>query len=189
MPDHGYDTMTRGRSDRDNMNRDYSSRYGDRSRYDRSDRGALFGTDGDRHDYRDRDDRGYGRRSHSGSWSSDRDRHSQERFGRSSGHDLIASDRVEGTAVYGRDGNKLGTIHNFMVEKRGGQVRYAVMKCSDGFLGMDERYYPLEWSELDYDTRLDGYRVNMSEDDLDHRRSFNSRGRPVREDSDQRSSW
>ena len=103
--------------------------------------------------------------------------------------DVISSDRVVGTKVYNTAGEKLGSIDHLVIEKRGGQVRYAVMKCSDGFLGMDERYYPLEWSELDYDTRLDGYRVNMSEDDLDHRRSFNSRGRPVREDSDQRSSW
>lgn len=92
---------------------------------------------------------------------------------------------------YGHDGNKLGTIHNFMVEKRGGQVRYAVMKCSSGFLGMDERYYPLDWSELDYDTDREGYRVDMTERDLDHRRSFDSRGRPIRERSDdyQRSGW
>ena len=31
-------------------------------------------------------------------------------------HDLIASDRVEGTAVYNRQGEHLGKIDNFMVE-------------------------------------------------------------------------
>lgn len=36
--------------------------------------------------------------------------------------DLIASDRVEGTAVYGRNGDRLGTISHFMVHKRSGRV-------------------------------------------------------------------
>ncbi len=34
--------------------------------------------------------------------------------------DLIASDRVEGTAVYNRQGERLGKISNFMVDKRSG---------------------------------------------------------------------
>jgi sporulation protein YlmC with PRC-barrel domain len=34
--------------------------------------------------------------------------------------DLIASDKVEGTAVYDRNGTKLGSVYNFMVEKRSG---------------------------------------------------------------------
>jgi sporulation protein YlmC with PRC-barrel domain len=36
--------------------------------------------------------------------------------------DLIASDKVEGTSVYDRNGTKLGSVYNFMVEKRSGQV-------------------------------------------------------------------
>jgi hypothetical protein len=33
---------------------------------------------------------------------------------------LIASDKVEGTAVYGRQGECLGSVHNFMVAKHAG---------------------------------------------------------------------
>ena len=47
---------------------------------------------------------------------------------------LIASDRVEGTAVYNRQGDNLGTIKNFMVGKRDGRVHYAVMSFG-GLLG------------------------------------------------------
>src|SRR4051794_38462441 len=36
--------------------------------------------------------------------------------------DLIASDKVEGTAVYNAAGDRLGTVHNFMVGKRSGKV-------------------------------------------------------------------
>src|SRR5215208_7164117 len=32
--------------------------------------------------------------------------------------DLIASNKVEGTAVYNRQGEHLGTVYNFMVNKR-----------------------------------------------------------------------
>src|SRR5215217_302373 len=35
---------------------------------------------------------------------------------------LIASNKVEGTAVYDRQGERLGTVYNFMVDKRSGQV-------------------------------------------------------------------
>ena len=34
---------------------------------------------------------------------------------------LIASDRVEGTAVYNRQAERLGDFYNFMVDKRSGQ--------------------------------------------------------------------
>ena len=41
--------------------------------------------------------------------------------------ELIASNKVEGTAVYNRQGENLGTVYNFMVGKRSGQIAYAVM--------------------------------------------------------------
>ena len=64
--------------------------------------------------------------------------------------DLIASDKVEGTAVYDRNGTKLGSVYNFMVEKRSGHVAYAVMSFG-GFLGMGSSYHPLPWNQLTYE--------------------------------------
>jgi hypothetical protein len=55
---------------------------------------------------------------------------------------LIASDKVEGTAVYNRQGERLGEVYNFMVDKRSGRVAYAVMSFG-GFLGMGQSYHPL----------------------------------------------
>ena len=55
---------------------------------------------------------------------------------------LIASDKVEGTAVYNRVGERLGEVYNFMVDKYSGQVAYAVMSFG-GFLGIGESYHPL----------------------------------------------
>jgi hypothetical protein len=75
-------------------------------------------------------------------------------------HELIASDKVEGTAVYGADGERLGHVHNFMVGKRSGQVEYAVL-VSGGLFGIGGDYYPLPWNQLVYDTDRGGYVVNL----------------------------
>ncbi|KKW89385.1 MULTISPECIES: PRC-barrel domain-containing protein [Sphingobium] len=80
--------------------------------------------------------------------------------------DLIASDRVEGTAVYNRAGERLGHISNFMVDKRSGQVRYAVLSFG-GFLGMGHDHYPLPWSMLSYDIDQGGYVVDLAKEVLD----------------------
>ena len=95
-------------------------------------------------------------------------------------NDLIASDKVEGTAVFNRDGEKLGTVKNFMVGKRSGQVEYAVLS-SGGLFGMGERNYPLPWDRLDYDTGKGGYLVNIDKEALKSGPSF-ERGQEPRFD-------
>jgi sporulation protein YlmC with PRC-barrel domain len=49
--------------------------------------------------------------------------------------ELIASSKVEGTAVYNHQGEHLGEVYSFMVGKRSGRVAYAVMSFG-GFLGV-----------------------------------------------------
>ena len=75
-------------------------------------------------------------------------------------HSLIASDKVEGTAVYNRGGEKLGSIYTLMIDKTSGKVAYAVMSFG-GFLGIGDRYHPLPWEVLTYDTRQGGYVVDL----------------------------
>ena len=171
MPRHDW------RDDDEFMTRDRSDRgYED---YDR-DRGAMFG--GDRGELRMH----RGRRGGWGSLLNDESSGGRERMANRSdrgehryGFDddrrgiptdeterLIASNKVEGTPVYDRKGDRLGSIHNFMVDKFRGQVVYAVLRHSSGFLGLDERYYPLDWDQLTYDTRLGGYHIDMTEGQL-----------------------
>jgi sporulation protein YlmC with PRC-barrel domain len=78
---------------------------------------------------------------------------------------LIASDKVEGTAVYGLDGDKIGRVENLMIDKWTGKVAYAVLSFG-GFLGMAHDHYPLPWSMLKYDEKLGGYRVNITREQL-----------------------
>jgi sporulation protein YlmC with PRC-barrel domain len=78
---------------------------------------------------------------------------------------LIASNMVEGTNVYTKAGEKVGKILNFMVDKRSGQVEYAVMSFG-GFLGIGEDHYPLSWKKLKYDRYLHGFIVDITKEKL-----------------------
>jgi sporulation protein YlmC with PRC-barrel domain len=80
--------------------------------------------------------------------------------------DIISSSRVEGTPVYNPKGDKLGSIDHLEIEKRSGQVRYAVLEFG-GFLGVGSDRYPLPWSMLKYDTDKDGYVVPLEKDRLE----------------------
>jgi hypothetical protein len=95
-------------------------------------------------------------------------------------HNLIASDRIEGTAVRRSNGDKVGTIERLMIEKVSGKVVYAVMSFG-GFLGLGEDYYTLPWGVLTYNTTLDAYELNLTDDQL--------RGAPQRSSQGQDASF
>ena len=86
-------------------------------------------------------------------------------LGTRTGKPLIESDRVEGTTVYDREGNDIGSIKRLMIEKLSGQVAYAVMSFG-GFLGMGSEEHTIPWRKLNYDTSLGGYRTDITEDQL-----------------------
>ena len=56
--------------------------------------------------------------------------------------DTGSSEKVEGTNVYNRAGETLGTIHALMIDKSSGHVAYAIMSFG-GFLGMGNQFHPL----------------------------------------------
>ena len=85
---------------------------------------------------------------------------------------LIGSDKVERTSVYGKDDRKIGTVQRVMIDKISGKIAYAVVSFG-GFLGMGEEYFPMPWATLKYDTGLEGYSVNMTEDQLKGAPRFN----------------
>jgi sporulation protein YlmC with PRC-barrel domain len=91
--------------------------------------------------------------------------------------DVISSDRVEGTNVFNSAGDKLGSIDDLMIDKRSGQVRYAVMEFG-GFLGMGTDRYPLPWDMLKYDTSKDGYVVPLDKDRLENAPRYTEESRP-----------
>jgi hypothetical protein len=86
-------------------------------------------------------------------------------------HSLIASDRVEGTRVYGADGKHIGSIERLILGKRDGRVAYAVLSFG-GFLGIGHDHYPLPWDKLSYDTQLDGYRIDLTKEQIEGAPSY-----------------
>ncbi len=88
---------------------------------------------------------------------------------------LISADKVEGTKVYNAQGEKLGHVESVMLDKRRGNVAYAVMSFG-GFLGMGEKQHPLPWSTLKYDEKQDGYVVNLSKEQLEKAPTFDRGG-------------
>jgi sporulation protein YlmC with PRC-barrel domain len=92
-------------------------------------------------------------------------------------HRLISSDKVEGTSVYNPKGERLGKVDHLMIDKFTGQVAFAVMSFG-GFLGIGEKYYPLPWKMLRYDTRLEGYVVDLDRNKLENAPSYTSTDTP-----------
>ena len=73
---------------------------------------------------------------------------------------IISADRVTGTNVYNTAGEKLGHVEKVLLDKYSGKVAYALMSFG-GFLGIGEKYHPLPWNALKYDTGKEGYVVNL----------------------------
>ena len=88
---------------------------------------------------------------------------------------LICADRVEGTTVYDRQGEKLGTVKDIFIDKVSGRVEYASMAFG-GMLGMGEKYHPVPWSALDYDTHRDGFVVDLDKKFLEASPSYEGDG-------------
>lgn len=75
---------------------------------------------------------------------------------------LLSSNHLNGLTVFGRTGDKIGTIHSFMIDRFTGRVDLAVMSLG-GFLGLGESYHPMPWPLLRYDEGQDGFVVDADE--------------------------
>ena len=91
---------------------------------------------------------------------------------------VISSDKVQGTAVYNPNGDKLGSIDDMVIDKRSGLVRYATLEFG-GFLGLGTDRYPIPWSLLTYDTNLEGYVVPLEQPQLEGAPRHESAERPI----------
>ena len=94
-------------------------------------------------------------------------------YDHSGSSNVITSDRVNGTAVFGSDQLQIGTIDHLVIDKVSGKISYAVMAFG-GFLGLGQDFHPIPWAALKYDTSLGGYVTGITEDQL--------RGAPARTD-------
>jgi hypothetical protein len=79
---------------------------------------------------------------------------------------LVPAETVQGAAIYNTDGDNLGSIDDIVIDRNTGNVAYAIMSFG-GFLGHRNRYFPLAWSSLKYDTSLRGYVVHLQRAQLE----------------------
>ncbi len=79
---------------------------------------------------------------------------------------VIAASKVNGTSVYNTAGEKLGSVYDVMLDKVSGKAEYAVLSFG-GFLGIGDKYHPLPWNQLRYDTNQGGYVVNIDRSRLE----------------------
>ncbi len=80
-------------------------------------------------------------------------------------HALISSEDVEGTVVFGGTGEAIGSVDHLMIDKQSGRVLYAVLSFG-GFLGLIHNHYPIPWAKIRYDQDLNGFRTDITEQQL-----------------------
>jgi hypothetical protein len=86
-------------------------------------------------------------------------------------HQLIASDRIEGTAVRRPNGDRIGHIERLMIDKISDKVSYAILSFG-GFLGMGANLLPLPWARLTYNRGIEAYQLDIDDDEFRRAPSF-----------------
>lgn len=90
---------------------------------------------------------------------------------------MISADKVEGTPVVNPEGENLGHISEIMIDKGSGKVAYAVLKYGS-FIGLGGKLFAVPWEVLKFDTRHDGYVVDIPEERLKNAPSFDANHPP-----------
>ncbi|WP_051335498.1 PRC-barrel domain-containing protein [Methylocapsa acidiphila] len=73
--------------------------------------------------------------------------------------------KIVGSEVYLPDAEKIGAIEGLLVDKRSGQVAFAVMSFG-GFFGIGEEHFPIPWRKLHYKSEIDAYEIEIDEEKL-----------------------
>lgn len=78
---------------------------------------------------------------------------------------LVSSRDVDGTKVYDKSREHIGSIDHLMIDKSSGKVAYAVMTFG-GFLGVGEEEHTIPWNALHYDRQLGGFVTDITPETL-----------------------
>ncbi|GGC14570.1 photosystem reaction center subunit H [Novosphingobium endophyticum] len=80
------------------------------------------------------------------------ERHDAEAF--------LVEAEVSELGVRSQDGDKLGHVKSFVVDKRTGRSVYAVLSLG-GFLGLNKSFYPVPFNLLGYEATDDNYVITI----------------------------
>jgi sporulation protein YlmC with PRC-barrel domain len=78
---------------------------------------------------------------------------------------MVSSADVNGTNVYSPSGDHLGHVDHLMIDKKSGQIAYAILSFG-GFLGIGAGEHPLPWKKLSYDVNVNGYVTDVTPEQL-----------------------
>lgn len=81
-------------------------------------------------------------------------------------HLILSSTTIEGTNVRNLADEKLGEIKDIMLDADSGRIVYAVLSVSEGFLGLDNKYFAIPWQALRFDTGREIALLDISKDRL-----------------------
>ncbi len=80
------------------------------------------------------------------------------------GH-LISANALAGLTLFDRGGEKLGVLKELFVNKMTGQIEF-VLGATGGFLGVGEKFHPLPWGLLTYNSTPEGYVVAVDRNEI-----------------------
>jgi hypothetical protein len=83
---------------------------------------------------------------------------------------MLAS-TLEGNPVINRDGEKLGSIDEIMLDVPMGRIAYAVLS-SGGFLGVGDKLFAIPWGALTLDTDNKCFILDVSKERLEKAPGF-----------------
>lgn len=79
---------------------------------------------------------------------------------------LARATAVTPIKVENRDGAAVGEVHAYLLEKRGGEARFAVLSLG-GFLGMGRSFYPVPFALMEFDAVRDVYVIALDRKQLE----------------------
>jgi sporulation protein YlmC with PRC-barrel domain len=84
---------------------------------------------------------------------------------------VMSSSTLEGNAVMNRQGDKLGTIEEIMLDVSTGRVAYAVL-AAGGFLGIGDKLFAIPWQALTLDTDNEAFILDVDKERLENAPGF-----------------
>lgn len=84
---------------------------------------------------------------------------------------VVRTANVTGANVHNRDGEKLGTIQDLVIDVRRGRIAYAALSFG-GFLGIGDKLFMIPWSALVYDSKTNEFVLDIGREALEKAPGF-----------------
>jgi sporulation protein YlmC with PRC-barrel domain len=91
-------------------------------------------------------------------------------------HQIISASTLQGADVQSTAGESIGEIKDLMVDVSSGEISYAVLSVSTGFLNLDSKYFAVPLGAFDFNHFNDDYNGNILQLDVSKEKLENSPG-------------